>query len=279
VPLDVVHVHHGLLQDRNYDSLRYALDAFPPVPDLIHLNGHGILEWRDSTCLEREILQHRGVMTSRAAVDDLLERFEYPRYARPAVDARPTAVKRPFASTPHHTRRAPAVSRQTVTAATKDSIKIFDPQQVLRKDFPFSWCDGVLKDETSTYAPLQATDTGAVLVLTGKPGAPYVVCALPLQPTWLPVDISSRQHLCVGLRVSGTPPDVLVSLVSQVPGSEEVESRVCSLKAEGLRYGRWEHFALPLAAFRETVDLRAVRLVKFVGFASFRLELRRIYIR
>jgi hypothetical protein len=137
----------------------------------------------------------------------------------------------------------------------------------------------VIKDETSTYVPLQATDTGAVLVLTGRPEAPYVVCALPLQPTWLPVDISSLEQLCVGMRVSGTPPDVLVSLVSQLPAGEEVESRFCSLKAEGLRYGHWVNLALPLTAFRETADLRAIRLVKFIGFASFRLELRRIYIR
>jgi hypothetical protein len=279
VPLDVVHVHHGPLQDRNYDSLRYALDAFPPVPELIHLNGDGILEWRDSTCLEREILQHRVGMTSRAAVDDLLERFEYPRYARPAFAARQTAVKQPFAATLHHKRRSPAVSRHTATPASRGSIKIFDPQQIFRKDFPFSWCDGVIKDETSTYVPLQATDTGAVLVLTGRPEAPYVVCALPLQPTWLPVDISSLEQLCVGMRVSGTPPDVLVSLVSQLPAGEEVESRFCSLKAEGLRYGHWVNLALPLTAFRETADLRAIRLVKFIGFASFRLELRRIYIR
>jgi hypothetical protein len=82
VPMDVVHVHHGPLKQRNYDGFRYALDAFPPLRDLVRLNGDGILEWRDGKCLERRILEHRASMVSREAVDQLLDRFEYARYPR-----------------------------------------------------------------------------------------------------------------------------------------------------------------------------------------------------
>jgi hypothetical protein len=170
---------------------------------------------------------------------------------------------------------APRASR---TSGDFSGIRIFDPQQVFRRDFPFSWCDGVFKLESSTYAPIRASDTGAVLVLQGKPETPYVVCALPLQPTWLPSNISRFTALRFAIRVRETPPDVLLSLVSQSPGGLEIESGARSLRSEGLEYGPWMELSVPLAGFEGSVDLSCVRLIKFVGYASFRLELARIYI-
>ena len=141
VPFDVVHVHHGLLQDRNYDSLHMPWTPSRRSP------AHSPERRRDSRVarldvLEREILQHRGGMTSRAAVDDLLERFEYPRYARPAIAARPRAVKRPFAATPHNKRRSPAVSRHTAAPVTRGSIRSSIRSRSFERTFRFRGATG-----------------------------------------------------------------------------------------------------------------------------------------
>lgn len=279
VPVDLVHVHHGALRERNYDGFRYALDAFPPLRELVRLNGHGVLEWRDGNCAEKRILQHRAHMVSRAAVDELLDRFEYSRYPRPSSSRHQPAAKRPFQWAAHHARRAPAVLRASQPEEEPAGIKIFDPREIFRKDFPFSWCDGVIKQEGSTYAPIQSTAKGGVLILDGKPGTSYVVCALPLQPTWLPIDIRACRELRFEIRVTGGPPDVFVSLVSQSPEEAEIESRLRSLNAHGLKYKRWIQISLPLGPFGGEVDLSRIRLIKFLGCDCFRLELRRIYIR
>ncbi len=276
VPMDLIHVHHGALRDRNYDGFRYALDAFPPLHQLVQLNSDGVLEWRDTDCTERKILQHRSGMISRDAVDQLLDRFQYRRYSRKLLSEqhRP-AAKRPFDFAQHHRSGIPALAKERVRIP---GLKIFDPEEIFRPDFPFSWCDGIVKREGSTYIPLKAAQGGAVLVLEGKPDTTYVVCALPIEPTWLPVDLTSFHHLRFSMRVTGNPPDVLLSLVSQTPGDVEIESKHLSLKSQGLHYSRWVDLSIPLASFAETVDLSRIRLIKLVGYASFHLELRRIYI-
>jgi hypothetical protein len=279
VPLDLVHVHHGPLKERNYDGFRYALDALPPLQHFVRLNNHGILEWKDQDCPERRILSERASMVSHAAVDELLDRFAYPKYSRPFERQREREHVKPPFQMAHHARRAALSARRGPEAAQPPAgIKIFDPEEIFRKDFPFSWCDGIVKAEGSTYAPLRESSRGAVLLLDGKPGTPFVVCALPLQATWLPVDISARRALRFAARVTGTPPDVLVTLVSKSAAGTETESRRFSLKSAGLEYGRWMELSIALADFRESVDLSCVRLLKFEGYACFRLELSRVYI-
>lgn len=216
-------------------------------------------------------------MVSRAAVDQLLERFQYRRFRRATARHLP-AAKRPFRLPSHHTRSASVLLAADEPARQINGIKIFDPRQVFRQDFPFSWCDGVVKKEGSTYAPIQATASGAMLVLAGKPGTSYVVCALPLQPTWLATDVREFRELCFDIRVAGAPPDVFLSLVSQNPDQAERESHLESLKAHGLEPKRWVHISLPLAAFADSVDLSRIRLMKLVGYDRFTLELRRVYI-
>jgi hypothetical protein len=100
-----------------------------------------------------------------------------------------------------------------------------------------------------------------------------------VQPTWLPLDISGFTVLQAGVYVTGNPADVFLTLVSETHEGAEVESRLCSLREAGLEYGRWVQLSVPLKLFRDTVDLSRIRLVKFIGHESFRLELRQIYIR
>jgi hypothetical protein len=132
--------------------------------------------------------------------------------------------------------------------------------------------------ESSTFAPIRVTDEIAALILEGKPGTPYVVCALPLQPTWQPVDISSHHVVRFSIRVSGPAADVFVSLVSQDSDGSERESSRFALKSSELAGDGWISISIPLSRFAESVDLERIRLVKFVGFASFQFELARIYI-
>jgi hypothetical protein len=279
VPVDLLHVHHGPLKERNYDGFRYALEAFPPLQELVRLNGDGILEWRDQECPERRILEHRASMISRQAVDDLLDRMEYTRYSRevqPTVRARLT--KRPIETPSVHRKLLPPSLRMPHGREQTEGIRIFDPSEVFRRDFPFSWCDGVVNLEGSTFAPIRVTDEFAALILEGKPETPYVVCALPLQPTWQAVDISSHHVLRFSIRVLGSPADVLVSLVSQDPNGSERESSPYVLKSTALEGGEWIGISIPLPHFAASVDLQRIRLVKFVGFASFQFQLARIHI-
>ena len=71
VPVDVVHLHHGYLKERNYSSLHYAIEGLPPIRTLISLNHNGLLEWNDPTCAARKLLRLRPRMRSIDAVDQL----------------------------------------------------------------------------------------------------------------------------------------------------------------------------------------------------------------
>ncbi len=280
VAADLVHVHHGYLTDRNYDGFRYAMDALPPLRELIALNGDGLLEWKNPGCAERRILQCRQAMGSRAAVDDLFARLSYTPFARrngrphAAVPERPLfrvdGFRPPFSMDGHVPHRAPRLQ----------GLKIFDPEEVFRSDFPFSWCDGIVKAAGSTYIPIVDTDEFAVLLLDGLPGTKYVVGALPVQPTWLATDISRFADLRFDIRVSeNCPADLQVTMTAAEEDGSEHESAPVYLHEMGLRPGNWMTLSIPLARFRgEGVDLRGIRLVKFVANGSFRMELAKIYL-
>jgi Phytanoyl-CoA dioxygenase (PhyH) len=279
VTVDLVHVHHGYLKERNYDGFRYAMDALRPLSELIHTNGDGLLEWKDPECVERKILCQRQAMGSRAEVDELLRQFSYSRYVRPKLPKNGFPAKSLFQIPGSASSRVPD---DTIVhnAARQGGLKIFDPEQVFRKDFPFSWCDGVFKAENSTYIPIVDTEDAAILFLDGKPDASYIVCALPLQPTWLPVDVTPYGALQFSIRVPALgPSDIYVNLVSQSEEGVEHNSCELSLHEQGLQPGEWTDLSLPLDQFTgDGFDRKSVRLVKFVSHQSCRLELSKIYL-
>ncbi len=279
VPVDLLHVHHGPLKERNYDGFRYALEAFPPLQELVQLNSYGVLEWRDQTCAERRILEHRASMVSRPAVDELLDRMEYTRYPREIPPpARTRLPKRPIESTTLRRKLLPPSLRTPHGPQQTDGIRIFDPTEVFRRDFPFSWCDGVVNFESSTFVPIRVTDEIAALILEGKSETPYVCVHYRCSRRGSPVDISSHHVLRFLIRVPGPAADVFVSLVSQGSDGSERESGRLALKASELAGVGWISISLPLLDFAASVDLERIRLVKFVGFASFQFELARVYI-
>ncbi len=279
VPVDLVHVHHGYLKERNYDGFRYAMDALRPLSELIYTNGDGLLEWKDPECLERTILRQRDAMGTRADVDQLLGRFSYPRFARSTPLKNTFLPKSLFQLSGHQPPRLSG-AHPVHNTTRPPGLKIFDPEQVYRKDFPFSWCDGVVKAEGSTYIPIIDAEETAILVLDGKPDARYIVCALPLQPTWLPVNVTRYRTLQFAVRLSAPgPEDLFVNLVSQTGDGREHSSCELSLCERSLLPGPWIDISVPLEQFvGDGFNLASVRLVKFVAYQSCRVELAKIYL-
>ena len=279
VPADLIHVHHGYLKERNYDGFRYAMNALPPLREFIRLSEDGLLEWIDPGCRERSVLKRRQSMGSREAVDELLAEMNYPRHVRAVKPARNGIGERPYFQ-PKGVVHSPLPAPHLVhKAASRPGMKIFDPDEVFRENFPFSWCDGVVKPEDSTYIPMVDLDDGAVLVLDGKPGSEYIVGALPLQPTWLAHDVSRFETLTFDMRVAGAVPrDLRITVTSTAPDGSEPESAPVYLHTLGVEAGRWNTVSLPLARFTgEGIDVRSIRLIKFSGPGGCRLELARIY--
>jgi hypothetical protein len=279
VPVDLVHVHHGYLKERNYDAFHYAMEALRPLSELAHTNAEGLLEWNDPECVERAILRQRDGMRTRADVDELLERFCYPRFVRPKPLKNTFLPKALFQLSGHRPPRL-LETRAVHGTARSTGLKIFDPEQVYRKDFPFSWCDGVANAENSTYVPIVDAEEAAILVLDGKPDAACVVCALPLQPSWQPVDVTRYRTLQFAIRLLvPAPKDLYVSLVSQGEDDREHNSCELSLRERSLEPGPWIDLSVPLEQFvGDGFELRSVRLVKFVAHQSCRFQLAKIYL-
>lgn len=280
VAVDLVHVHHGYLKERNYDGFRYAMNALPPLREFIQLSEDGLLEWKDPACRERSVLQRRQAMGSREAVDCLLTEMAYPRHVREIGVARNGIPERPRFQPKGVVRSTLPGAHPVHKSASRPGLKIFDPDEVFRENFPFSWCDGVTKPEDSTYIPIADREEGAVLVLDGKPAAAYVVGALPLQPTWLGYDTTPYQTLSFSMRTAGNVPrDLRITLTSIEADGGEHESDPVSLQASSGPADEWMARSIPLEQFRGNgVDLRSIRLIKFSGTGSFRLELAKIYL-
>ncbi len=150
VPVDLTHVAHGPAEDRNYQEVRYAIDGFPPIRELVELGRDGLLRWRDPACPERQLLEHRAEMRSRADVDRLFADHGYTR--RPASSLSPPGMReKPLATE----QRGPAVGlAASPTVSTPERFAIFDPQDVFRREWPFSWCENVEGRGPTKYAPL-----------------------------------------------------------------------------------------------------------------------------
>lgn len=281
VDVDLVHVHHGFLKERHYDGFRYAMNALPPLRQFIRLNDDGLLEWKYPNCGERRVLQRRSSMCTREAVDEVLAELQYPRHVRTGRAARNVIPERPrFQATGSARPMIPGAPLVHKTAS-RSGLKIFDPDEVFREDFPFSWCDGVVKPEGSTFIPVVDRQDGAILVLDAKPGAPYICAALPLQPTWVASDISNYQVLNFAIRVSpGAPTDLRITLTSVTPDGDETESEPVFLHEAGpLRPESWMTMSIPLERFAGAgIDLRLIRLIKYTASAGFRLELAKIHL-
>lgn len=284
VPVDVVHLHHGYLKERNYSPFHYAIDGLPPIHTLISLSHNGLLEWNDPNCAERKLFRLRPRMRSIEAVDQLFSENGYGRF-QPTAPAPPHLYEeRPFfgnASSHRAKTIAGEVCGVPHTNGLNSVLGIFNPQKVFRDDFPFSWCSGVKRDKDTHFIPILSDREPPALVLDGEKQASYIIGVIAVQPNWQPRDLSGFSTLRLSVRASKEMcTDVTVQLVSMDDNEDDHDSVLVSLSAHGLQAGRFNRFAIALSILdgHKRFRLRCVRLLKIIGHNCFRLELSRVYI-
>jgi hypothetical protein len=276
VPVDLVHVNHGPSRDRNYQEVRYAIDGFPPLDQLVELGADGLLRWRDPACPERRLLRRRPEMRSQAEVERLFAEHGYARRSNPPVERALPRQKPVSTAAPPRPLPRPAAEP---AEPTPGRLSIFDPRQVYRSEWPFSWSDNVERGGAGAYAPLAAGRDTPTLSLRRLSPERAVVVALAVLPTWETADLRELDSLeLTVLAAGGEAPEVLVWLTSHSPDGADGESEHVRLQARGLRPGVGERFTIDLAELVGTTgfDLAHTRQVVVVGRDCELLELSRI---
>ena len=280
VPVDLVHVHHGYLKERNYDGFRYAMDALRPLSELVHINDHGLLEWRDPECVERQnFVPAAGHGITRAKWTNCCGQFSYPRNTRPRVPKNGAASKTPFRISGYQSPRVPG--KPLVHHPDKHrGLKIFDPEQVFRSDYPFSWCDGIVKAEGSTYIPIVDAEDAAVL---------YWTASLMLLTLFVPCRCNPHGrpwtlHGCMLCTFASGSQNLfrrmcMLAWCRNRKMAQSILLREISLKELGLHPVSRSDITIPIDRFTGNgFDPKSARLVKFVAYQSCRIELSKIYI-
>ena len=276
VPVDLVHVNHGPHRDRNYQAVRYAIDGFPPVRELVELGDDGLLRWRDPDCVERQLLRLRRRLSSRDAVDLVFREHGY--VGRERVAPGPRIIReKPIVElkSPHPVSAEPD---DRLLDAPPDRLPIFDPHAVYRTEWPFSWCDNVESTSDTTYVPLGADSEPPVLRLRPVSADRSVVMALATRPTWETVDLRRFASLELSVHAEGVTPEVVVWLTSRSEEGADAESARVSLGQLGLLPRRLQQFSIRLSDL-ETVpgfDLGRARQVLVLGQGCELLEVSRM---
>lgn len=301
VPVKLIHCHHGPAAERNYDGSRYALDGMRPVREWVELDAEGLLAWKELDCSERRLMRERLRMTSRAAVDALFAELGLRRHNE--GDARPGFVPRekplfaipgwvepgtlgplpegPLPEGPLPEGLGPN-GQPVMPSICANRLNLYHPQRIFRQCFPFSWCGNVRADETR-HIPSAVRDGVPRLILDGLPGVPWVSGLLAMDTNWLGIDLTSYRQLHFTLMAEGeTVPDPMVGFVVVNAAGEEVDTPVVHLKDYGLPLGVRQDYCFPLELFwteaSEADSRRRVRLVRWSGGGSFRMELSQVYI-
>lgn len=275
VPVDLTHVAHGPAVDRNYQEVRYAIDGFPPIRDLVELGPDGLLRWRDPACPERRLLELRSEMRSRDDVDRLFSEHGYARRAA-ASPSFPGLREKPLAM---DERAAAPGAAASPSHATPDRFAVFDPHEVFRREWPFSWCQNVEGAGATRYAPLAENGEHPVLRLRRVDRDEPIVVALATRPTWTGADLGAFGSLeLTVLAEDGEHPEVTVWLTGEAHDGTTPESTHVSLGSRGLREGRSRSFSISLRDLVEGTpfDLSRTRQVVVVGHGCGQLELSRV---
>ena len=284
VPYDIQHVHHGALKMRNYDGVRYAIDGFPPVKELVAMNGDGLLRWKNEDCPERQLLRQRAMMRDREAVDKLFAANGYQRFKRHGKLKNGNPVQKEILKVQgaHKNPLAKACAVKNASQTEKSGIiNIFNPTQVFREDFPFSWCCNVRTVGDSPYIPFLPDQETPMLDLDGDPDAPYIVGMMPLHPSWEPINttVYSKLHFTIQVRKS-MPSGIVVQLISKSEDGNEHGSGEISLTDRGLQFSEPRTFSIQLSEFEVQGEFKFdfVKMVKFVGYETSQINLSGIYL-
>lgn len=289
VPAKLTHCHHGPAAERNYDGGRYALDGMRPVREWVELDAEGLLAWKDVDCLERRLMRERARMTSRPAVDALFAELGLHRRDEGGTPPRFVPRDKPLFAIPGWATPGTLGPLPTALAASDGNanrLNLYHPERIFRQCFPFSWCGNVRGEETH-HIPSAVRDGVPRLILDGLPGVPWVSGMLAMDTNWLSVDLTGYRQLHFTLRVDAEPmphpePAPVVDFVVVNEAGEEVDTRSVRLKDHGLRMATRQDFCLPLELFwpasTDVDSRRRVRLARWSGGGSFRMELSQVYI-
>jgi hypothetical protein len=284
VPVDILHVHHGFLKDRNYDGVRYALDGLRPIQEFVERSPNGLLAWKNPDCVERKLLNQRHRMGSRASVDQLFEEFSLARNVRlTALEPRTPLAKPLLENPPDEDLLKVRLPEKPGSHGQADNgvVNLFNPVEVFRRDFPFSWCSGVRHEQGSTFIPINTSCKPFALVLDGLEDADYIIGVLPFQPSWEPFNLSGHSFLHITVQFfENMSSDVMLVLVSRNLEGVECESRQISLLAQGVGTELPHKLVIPIEEFDSTpgFQLEHTRLLKIIGQKSCRIELAKIYL-
>ena len=76
VDINVIHVNHGMYKNRNYTTIRYAIEKLnKKVTDYIHIDKKGLLYWINPKCNERKIIKLRPQMNTIKDVDNIFKKY------------------------------------------------------------------------------------------------------------------------------------------------------------------------------------------------------------
>ncbi len=284
VAVDIIHVHHGYLNQRNYDGVRYAIDGLPPLVELVERDSNGLLCWIDEAWPERRLMAQRDRMSSRAAVDRLFEELGYRRYQRKRKIPRRSPANKPlFKPVDAHHQLNSKLPEQPLSdeLPPRDRLNLFNPVEVFRQDFPFSWCDGVKRLPGSSFIPIGRHNDTFSLILDSIEGAEYIIGVIPIQPSWESFDLSSFLTLNLTIKlVNKVTSDVMVQLEGKDEAGITSDSAMISLIEKGIEPGESRQIAIPLVEFIDDkgFKLNQSRLLKAIAGNGCRMELSRVYI-
>ena len=285
VPIDLLHEHHGYLTQRNrHDFVRYSIDGFPPIKELVEIDAKGLLRWKDRDCPERKVFQKRASIQSKNDADRLFEEHGYTKFARDAELKKKEWILKPIFRSNVPSRAAfPCVKIAPSKSKPVETVyqNIFNPEQIFRDEFPLSWCKGIHNKEGSLHIPVVPEKKPPTLSLKRKMEEKHFTGVLPVQPSWEPLDLAPFTNLCLTVFISPEPrSDVSIQLISMDKDNIEQISSPISLVSRGVKRGQPTKLSVPLKQFSEKngFQLRCTRSVMIVGYNCSHIELAQVYL-
>ncbi len=282
VPVDIIHVHHGYLQQRNYLGIRYAIDGLPPIPTLIGKDENGLSYWRDEQCVERQIMMRTKDMGSEDAVDQLFTEYAYRRSPRdeqliPQPQESKTIL--PVSSA----LRFNVEELKTVIALeqehTQTVLNIFNPVRVFQEEYVCSWCQGIKTIGEKPHIPISQTATRPTLVLEGNGSRSQIMCCLPLRYDWGFSDLTDYEAIAFSICVQEVEnAHISLRLLSKDQHDNEIASDTVALS--NLESGIFQSVNIPLSLFQQhgNFPLHQTQSLKITANSKAKIQLAKIRI-
>lgn len=280
VPVDIVHVHHGYLQERNYEGIRYAIDGLPPIGTFVAKDEQGLSFWRDENCIERQIMRRTGEMSDPNSVDRLFHEFNYGYSQRHGVSLPTETSSKPILPVPETIQFDSVQEFSALLSAANKSdggLNIFNPIRVFREEYIYSWCDGVRTLDGSSFVPISNTLARPILVLETDGSLPYSVCCLPLRYDWSFCDLTAYEAIALSIRVQEADSlEITLQLLTKDDQGQEITSDHIFL--EKLKSGIFQSLNIPLSLFQQHCDfpIHRTQILKISAKSPSKIEVAEI---